>query len=120
MKKLREYLKANRRETVSWVYVLMTGLCMFITLKYAVRIVDSDGDVLLAIAWGVLCLVYLYGIFFKTPGEKELEADFRSTDVKLREAFAELTPEELQAVIDDELRSEETKAVAREPLEKMQ
>ena len=118
MKKLWEYLKRNWRGKASWVYALMTGLCLLIALKYAMRIVDSDGNVLLAIAWGVLSLAYLYGIFFKTPGEKELEADPRPTEEKLHEEFAGLTPEELQTIIDDELRSEETKAVAKELLNK--
>ena len=120
MKKLKEYLKANRREKASWRYIPMTVLCLFNVLWYSVVLAERDESVIFIVAWSVMGLTSLYSIFFKTPGEKELEADPRPTDVKLREAFAELTPKELQAILDDKLRSEETKAVARDLLEKMQ
>lgn len=120
MKKLRGYLKRNWRGKVRWFNAFMVGLCLLNIWLYGVQMAERDESVIFVIAWSVLGLLYLYGIFFKTPGEKEPEFDPRPTDVKLREAFAELTQEELQAIIDDKLRSEETKAVARDLLEKMQ
>lgn len=120
MKKLRGYLKRNWRGKVRWFNALMTVFCFINVWRYSTHESVGDENTVFAIVWGVMGAVYLYGIFFKTPGEKELEADPRPMDEKLREEFAGLTPEELQAIVDDDLRSEETKAVARDLLEKMQ
>ena len=117
MRKLWEYLKAHRRKKVKWLYVLWTALCGINVFVYVSRIPDGEGNSAFAILWGALGLVYLYYDFFETAGEKEPPVDPRPMDEKLREAFAGLTLEELQAIIDDDLRSEETKAVARELLE---
>ena len=116
MTKLWNYLKTHRRKKVKWLYVLMTALCGSNVFLYARRIPDGEENVVWLILWSALGLAYLYYDFFEQPGEKEPEVDPRPMDEKLREAFAGLTAEELQAVLDDDLRSEETKAVARELL----
>ena len=65
------------------------------------------------------CAVALSGVFISDK-ERAMEneaVDDRPMEEKLREAFAGLSTEELQAIIDDDLRSEETKAIARELLQ---
>ena len=118
MSKLLDYLKTHRRKKVKWIYVLMTALCASNVFSYARRIPDGEENVVWLILWSVLGLAYLYSDFFEQPGEKEPPVDPRPMEKKLREAFAGLTPEELQTIIDDDLRSEETKAVARKLLNK--
>lgn len=121
MKKLREYLKRNWRGKVRWFNALMTVFCFINVWRYSTHESVGDENTVFAIVWGIIGAVYLYITFFKTYGERVAESpDPRPTEEKLHEEFAGLTPEELQAVIDDELRSEETKAVARELLEKTQ
>ena len=115
MNKLREYLKEHRRDTIKGEFLaLAIGWGGLFILE--VSIGDTDN-----IFMGILCLMQfalnLYSTFFKTAGEAEPEYDPRPMDEKLREAFAGLTSEELQAILDDDLRSEETKAVARKLLE---
>ena len=118
MTKLRNYLKTHRRKKVKWRYVLMTALCGSNVFLYAGRLADGEENTIFLVVWAALGLVYLYYDFFEQPGEKESEVDPRPMEEKLREAFAGLSTEELQAIIDDDLRSEETKAIARELLEK--
>ena len=121
MKKLREYLKRNWRGKVRWFNALMTVFCLINVWRYSTHESVGDENTVFAIVWSLIGAVYLYITFFKTYGERVAESpNPRPTEEKLREAFAELTPEELQAIVDDKLRSEETKAVARDLLEKMQ
>ena len=117
MGKMREYLKTHRRKKIKWIYVLMTALCVSNVVLYARRIPDGEENVIWLILWSALGLAYLYYDFFETAGEKEPPVDPRPMEEKLREAFAGLSTEELQAIIDDDLRSEETKAIARELLQ---
>ena len=118
MNKLIDYLKTHRRKKVKWLYVLMTALCVSNVFSYARRIPDGEENIVWLILWSALGLAYLYCDFFEQPGEKEPEYDPRPMDEKLREAFAGLTSEKLQAILDDDLRSEATKAIARELLNK--
>ena len=116
MTKLWNYLKTHRREKVS-------GMRLFAALLGAASayLWLSQEETWLGILWGITALMWGYQAVFISDKEREMEKetiDPRPMDEKLREAFAGLTAEELQAVLDDDLRSEETKAVARELLEK--
>ena len=64
----------------------------------------------IGIAYMLLALGNVVVAFYGKPEEPPV--DTRPMEEKLREAFAGLTREELRAIIDDDLRSEETKAIA--------
>ncbi len=121
MGKLREYLKAHRRKKVKGIHIAMLLLCISNVILYAKRLANGEENAVWLVLWGVLGAAWLYQAFFISDKERATEneaVDPRPMDEKLREAFAGLTAEELQAVLDDDLRSEETKTVARELLEK--
>lgn len=68
----------------------------------------------IGILYMVLALWCVIDAFYGKPEEPEY--DPRPMEEKLRESFTGLSNEELQAILDDDLRSEETKAIARELL----
>ena len=121
MSKLLDYLKAHRREKVKGIHIAMLLLCISNVILYAKRLADGRENAVWLVLWGVLGAAWLYQAFFISDKERAMEneaVDPRPMDEKLREAFAGLTNEELQAILDDDLRSEETKAIARELLKK--
>ena len=121
MSKLLDYLKAHRRKKVKGIHIAMLLLCISNVILYAKRLADGDESAIFLISWSALGVLWLYQTFFISDKERAMEnetVDDRPMKEKLREAFAGLTAEELQAILDDDLRSEETKAVARELLEK--
>lgn len=110
MRKLWNYLKAHRREKVKWLYILMVALCAFSVYTFV-----SLEEPLCGAIWGITALLWLYQAIFISDKERAMEneaVDDRPVAEKLREAFAGLTSEELQTVLDDDLRSEETKGIA--------
>ena len=120
MSKLLDYLKIHRREKVKGIHIAMLLLCISNVILYAKRLADGDENAIFLISWSALGVLWLYQAVFISDKERAMEneaVDPRPMDEKLREAFAGLTAEELQDIIDDKLRSEETKAVARELLE---
>ena len=120
MGKLLDYLKTHRRKKVKWIYIAMLLLCISNVILYAKRLADGDENTVFLISWSALGVLWLYQAFFISDKERAMEneaVDLRPMDEKLREAFAGLTPEELQTIIDDDLRSVETKVVARKLLE---
>ncbi len=121
MSKLLDYLKAHRREKVKGIHIAMLLLCISNAILYAKRLADGRENAVWLVLWGVLGAAWLYQAFFISDKERAMEneaVDDRPMDEKLREAFANLTPVELQVILDDDLRSEETKAIARELLNK--
>ena len=121
MGKLLDYLKAHRREKVKWLYILLTAMCVSNVVLYAMRLADGDENAIFLISWSALGVAWLYRALFISDNERAMEnevVDDRPMEEKLREAFAGLTSEELQAILDDDLRSEATKAIARELLNK--
>ena len=121
MSKLLNYLKTHRREKAKGIHIAMVLLCVSNVILYAMRLADGEENAVWLVLWGALGVRWLYQAFFISDKERAMEneaVDPRPMEEKLREAFAGLTSEELQAIIDDDLRSEETKAIARELLNK--
>ena len=115
MRKLLDYLKAHHREKVKWPYILMVTLCTFSVYTFGVSLEEP----LCGAIWGITALLWLYQAFFISDKERTMEnetVDDRPMAEKLREAFAGLTAEELQTILDDDLHSEGTKRVAKEML----
>ena len=115
MRKLWNYLKTHRREKVSCLRLLAALLSAVSAYLWF-----SQEETWLGILWGITALMWSYQAVFISDKERKMEketVDPRPMEEKLREAFADYTAEELQAVLDDKLRSEETKAVARELLD---
>lgn len=120
MSKLFDYLKTHRRKKVKGIHIAMVLLCISNVILYAKRLADGDENAVFLISWSAMSVAWLYQAFFISDKERAMEneaVDPRPMEEKLREAFAGLTAEELQAILDDDLRSEETKAIARELLQ---
>ena len=120
MSKLFDYLKTHRRKKVKGIHIAMVLLCISNVILYAKRLADGDENAVFLISWSAMSVAWLYQAFFISDKERAMEneaGDPRPMEEKLREAFAGLTAEELQAILDDDLRSEETKAIARELLQ---
>ena len=120
MSKLYDYLKTHRREKAKGIHIAMLLLCVSNVVLYAKRLADGDESAVFLISWSALGVLWLYQALFISDKERAMEneaVDPRPMEEKLREAFAGLTAEELQAILDDDLRSEETKAIARELLQ---
>ena len=121
MGKLWNYLKTHRRKKVKWIHIAMVLLCISNVILYAKRLADGDENAVFLISWSAMSVAWIYQALFISDKERAIEneaVDSRPMDEKLREAFAGLTSEELQTILDDDLRSEETKAIARELLNK--
>ena len=120
MSKLFDYLKTHRRKKVKGIHIAMVLLCISNVILYAKRLADGDENAVFLILWSAMSVAWLYQAFFISDKERAMEneaVDDRPMEEKLREAFVGLSTEELQAIIDDDLRSEETKAIARELLQ---
>ena len=116
MRKLFDYLKSHRREKVRGLNILLTVLCAVNAYTFSVSLEEP----LCGAIWGVTALMWLYQAIFTSDKERTMEkemADDRPLDIRLREAFADYTPMQLQAILDDDLRSEEVKRIAGEMLE---
>ena len=102
----------NRKRKFYWSQLVFGAIWLILgILQYTVAEKHEIGILYMALALGHVILA-----FYGKPEESSV--DPRPLEEKLREAFAGLSTEELQAIIDDDLRSEETKAIARELLNK--
>lgn len=102
----------NRKRPFYWRQLIFGAAWLILgILQYTLVIPPEIG-----IAYMVIALAYVISAFYGKPEEPPV--DPRPMDEKLRETFAGLPTEELQAILDDDLRSEETKAVAKELLNK--
>ena len=119
MGKLLDYLKSHRREKVRGLNILLTAIYAVNAYIFGI----SMEEPLCGAIWGVTALMWLYQAFFFSDKERAMEkemADDRPLDIRLREAFADYTPMQLQAILDDDLRSEEVKGIAGEMLKERQ
>ena len=121
MNRLIDYLRVHRRKKVKGIHIAMVLLCISNVILYAKRLADGEENAVFLISWSAMSVAWIYQALFISDKERAIEneaVDSRPMDEKLREAFAGLTSEELQTILDDDLRSEETKAIARELLNK--
>ena len=119
MGKLLHYLKTHRREEAnkrSIISALLSAFCAYSNMVWLEK-------PWLGVMWVIIGVLWLYQAFFFSDKERAMEkemADDRPLDIRLREAFADYTPMQLQAVLEDKLRSEEVKGIAGEMLKERQ
>ena len=119
MGKLLDYLKSHRREEANKRSIISALLSAFCAYSYMARLEKPW----LGVMWVIIGVLWLYQAFFASDKERAMEkelADDRPLDIQLREAFADYTPMQLQAILDDDLRSEEVKGIAGEMLKERQ
>ena len=119
MGKLLDYLKSHRREEAnkrSIISALLSAFCAYSNMVW-------QEELWLGVMWVIIGVLWFYQAFFTSDKERAMEkemADDRPLDIRLREAFADYTPMQLQAILDDDLRSEEVKGIAGEMLKERQ
>ena len=113
MKRIVAYLKAHRREKIDKLSLLMVVTSAFGVLFYLQQ--DDSAGRGMAVVWSASLLLYLYQMFFVTPGEKKIDyaAESAQAEADLTAALAGCDDAALRKIIEDPLRGEAIKARAK-------
>ena len=113
MKRIVAYLKAHRREKIDKLSLLMVVTSAFGVLFYLQQ--DDSAGRGMAVVWSASLLLYLYQMFFVTPGEKKIDyaAESAQAEADLTAALTACDDAALRKIIDDPLRGEAIKARAK-------